>query len=148
MADREGAVACIFGERMQAGWVLERCGGCGGSNVSEYAAGCCWSKGGLVAEWTVAALVRGAAFVLVVEGLGGAGYLGCGCRGREGGCCASVEMGAWIRQGQDCSLAGGAAGRAVFRAGVVGASEGRFCGDLGREDGGGIYMFGEGICSG
>ena len=38
---------------------------------------------------------------------------------------------AW-RQGQDCSLTGGAAGRAVFRAGVVG---GRFCGDLGREDG-------------
>ena len=27
--------------------------------------------------------------------------------------------GAW-RQGQDCSLAGGAAGRAVFKAGVVG----------------------------
>ena len=52
-------------------------------------------------------------------------------------------MGAW-RQGQDCSLAGGAAGRAVFRAGVVGASKGRFCGDRGW----GRNMFGEGICSG
>ena len=33
------------------------------------------------------------------------------------------RWGAW-RQGQDCSLAEGAAGRAVFRAGVIGASEG------------------------
>ena len=68
----------------------------------------------------------------VCSGCGGPGRfgIGCGCSGREGGCCAGVEMGAW-RQGQDCSLAGGAAGRAVFRAEVVGASEGRFCGDRG-----------------
>ena len=41
---------------------------------------------------------------------------------------------AW-RQGQDCSLAGGAA---VGLSSGQGWSEGRFCGDLGREDGGGI----------
>ena len=35
-------------------------------------------------------------------------------------------------RGQDCGLVGGAAGRAVFRQWW---SEGRFCGDLGREDG-------------
>ena len=52
-------------------------------------------------------------------------------------------MGAW-RQGQDCSLAEGAAGRAVFRAGVVGASEGGF---VGIKDGEGICS-GKGICSG
>ena len=27
VADREGAVRRVFGERMRAGWVLERCGG-------------------------------------------------------------------------------------------------------------------------
>ena len=51
--------------------------------------------------------------------------------------------GAW-RQGQDCSLAGGAAGRAVFKAGVVGGEVlWRF-----EERGWGRNMFGEGICSG
>ena len=61
-ADQEGAVARVFGERMRAGlfwWVLERCGGMWGSIVSEFAAGCCWTVGGLVVEWKVAALVRG-----------------------------------------------------------------------------------------
>ena len=61
MADREGAVARVFGERMMGGvggcW--RGAEGCGGSIVSEYAGGCCWSVGGLVAEWKVAALVRG-----------------------------------------------------------------------------------------
>ena len=52
-------------------------------------------------------------------------------------------MGAW-RQGQDCSLAGGAAGRAVFRAGVVG---GEVLWRFG-ERGWGRNMFGEGISSG
>ena len=56
--------------------------GCGGSNVSEYAAGCCWSVGGLVAEWTVAALVRGAEYVRGSRADGGERRRCC-----EGGLC-------------------------------------------------------------
>ena len=60
MADREGpSRASLVSECGRGGWVLERCGGMWGSIVSEYAAGCCSSVGGLVAEWKVAALVRG-----------------------------------------------------------------------------------------
>ena len=60
VADREGAVTRVFGERMRAGWV-----GAGevrrdvGIDCFRICWGCCWSVGGLVVEWKVAALVRG-----------------------------------------------------------------------------------------
>ena len=59
-AGRKGAV---FGERMRAGAVLVGAGevwrDVGDRLFLEEAAGCCWTVGGLVAEWGVAALVRG-----------------------------------------------------------------------------------------
>ena len=70
---------------------------------------------------------------------GGGGGGGGGCAGVVGGwrrgcarCGGDLEAGR-----RDCSLAGMAAGRAVF--GAKGDGKKRFCGDSGREDGGGVF---------
>lgn len=69
----------------------------------------------------------------------GGGGGGGGCAGVVGGwrrgcarCGGDLEAGR-----RDCSLAGMAAGRAVF--GAKGDGKKRFCGDSGREDGGGVF---------
>ena len=69
--------------------------------------------------------------------MGGGG--GGGCAGVVGGwrhgcarCGGDLEAGR-----RDCSLAGMAVGRAVF--GAKGDGKKRFCGDSGREDGGGVF---------
>ena len=101
-ADREGAVSRVFGERMRAGAVLVGAGEVRRDvGIDCFRVGCemlldSGRLGGRVEGCGLGE--REAAFVLVVEGLGRCG-IGCGCRGREDGCCAAVETGAWRRRG-------------------------------------------------
>ena len=86
LADREGAVARVFGERMRAGWV-----GAGevrrdvGDRLFQSMHGC-----GAEGAWM---------------------WIGCGCMG--------------VEQGQDCSLAGGAAGKGMVGGEVLWSVRGR-----------------------
>ena len=66
--------ASLVSECGRGGWVLVKCVWMWGSIVSENAGGCCWSVGGLIGgRMEGCGLGEGAAFFLVVEGLGGSG---------------------------------------------------------------------------